>query len=333
MTALTWYAVFGSPILVVGLAILVYLYDALDRARSGMMVEEESPFGTATVVESLGPYSNDNFKTERRLERSISASGPGHASEAPEANLRVAPARPTISDFNARLLNSISTVEYRPIISESDRAEVFRLRYEAYIREGVISPHEAQSLEDAADSNENAHIVGVYIRNELISSIRIQASMGEMTNSSVAQSFPEVTAALEAESKTILEANRFVARYDVARQLPELPYLTLRIFVMAAEYYRADHLLVTVRAEHEAFYRRAFYARPIFPPRSVIGLTKPLMLLGIDFKEVRGKIYKRLPVLQSSPQEQGALFRDGKSSLGRGMFEGDLTKPYVRETA
>src|SRR5689334_9932512 len=88
--------------------------------------------------------------------------------------MAVAEASFSALSFNARVLQLIDEVEYRRIIEPDDREAVYRLRYEGYLREGMIEPSASRRLIDAFDESPNAWLFGIYIRGELASSFRIQ---------------------------------------------------------------------------------------------------------------------------------------------------------------
>jgi hypothetical protein len=62
----------------------------------------------------------------------------------------------------------------------------------------------------------------------------------------------------------------------LSRIYPELAYVVMRPAFMAAEHCDADWAVGTPRAEHIAFYRRAFGATVWRPPRDYPGLTAKL---------------------------------------------------------
>ncbi len=91
--------------------------------------------------------------------------------------------------------------------------------------------------------------------------------------------------------------------------------MTLRLAYLACEYFHADLGLASVRAEHQAFYRR-FYMHAISPIRDYPGLIKPIGLLAIDFPNMREKVFVRYPFLRSTYFERRKLFeRTGQGSV------------------
>ena len=72
---------------------------------------------------------------------------------------------------------------------------------------------------------------------------------------------------------------------------------TMRPAFMAAEHFEADFAVGTPRAEHIAFYRRAFGATLWRPPRDYPGLTAKLACVGADYRLARQFTISGIPFL------------------------------------
>lgn len=208
----------------------------------------------------------------------------------------------------ARGLELLNKVDYRLIETDADREEIFRLRYRAYLNEGVIEPRNDQRLTDRYDDAPNAWIFGVYFDGVLTSSIRVSVSTPEMPQIPSAAVFPEYLEPKIAEGKIIVDPNRFVADPVRAVRLPELAYLTVRLGYVACELFHADYGLAAVRAEHQAFYRRVFMHDVVCPARPYPTLTSPISLTAVHYPSVREKIFQRYPIFRSTLFERRMLF-------------------------
>lgn len=214
--------------------------------------------------------------------------------------------RETLSERAARLL---SRVEYRRADTSNEMEQMLRLRYDAYMREGAITPNREKKLIDRFDDVENAYTFGVYIDGELASSFRIHLLTPEYPDSPAMEAFPDFFKPALQAGKTFVDGNRFVANYDVARLFPELPFLTIRVPYMAATYFDTSYISATVRSEHQAFYRRSFGLKVASPPRPYPTLTKPISLMMLDYRgEGRDDIARRHPYFVSSAAERDRLF-------------------------
>src|SRR5690606_12042246 len=94
--------------------------------------------------------------------------------------------------FSERLSDFAETVRYRKIEGEADREAVFRLRYEAYVRDGTIPISFEKRFADKYDEMPNVWIYGAYIDDVLVSSIRVHVATPEHPISPSVDVFPDV---------------------------------------------------------------------------------------------------------------------------------------------
>jgi len=212
-----------------------------------------------------------------------------------------------VPSFSDRLFAALERVDYRLIASAEDRDAVYRLRYDAYLREGSIPASFSKRFFDDYDDMPNAWTFGLLIDGRLASSFRMHISTPEHPDIPALHVFPELGPEIEAK-KVIIDPTRFVADAACARLYPELPYLTVRLGYLAAEYFNADYVLATVRGEHQAFYKRVFGHKVVQPPRPYPTLTKPISLMSLDFPPARETILRRYPIFRSTLFERRMLF-------------------------
>ena len=212
------------------------------------------------------------------------------------------------SSFTDRIFRALERVDYRRIESAEDRDAVYRLRYDAYVREGSIQTNVARRFTDSYDDWENAWTFGLIMDGRLASSFRMHISTPASPDIPAAHVFPEILRPMIEAKKVIVDPTRFVADAECARLYPELPYLTVRLGYLAAEYFNADFVLATVRAEHQAFYKRVFGHKVVCPPRPYPTLTKPISLMSLDYPAARDTIVRRHPFFRSTLFERRMLF-------------------------
>jgi hypothetical protein len=82
----------------------------------------------------------------------------------------------------------------------------------------------------------------------------------------------------------------------------------LRLCWLAAEHFRAEHFLVAIRTEHQAYYRRTFRHRLICDARPYPLLAKPISLMTVNVAEVAEQVYQRYPFFRSTYFERRMLF-------------------------
>ena len=201
----------------------------------------------------------------------------------------------------------LDQVDYRLAETEEEKDEIYRLRYRAYLNEGAIEPNRDRKVTDPFDNLPNSWIFGVYFEGVLSSSLRISVASPEWSDTPSMNVFPDILEPQLEKGKVMIDPTRFVADPERARRIPELPYMTLRLAYVACEYFHADLGLASVRAEHQAFYRRVFL-HTISPPRDYPTLTKPICLMAIEFPGMRDKVFARYPHLRSSYFERRMLF-------------------------
>jgi hypothetical protein len=222
--------------------------------------------------------------------------------------LAYAPEPVTPSRFCGGASQLLDRIDCRIIRSDDEREAVGRLRYEAYLREGAIDSSPVQSFTDPNDEDSNAWVFGLYLDEQLASSIRLHIATPEAPSFPSLGVFADLLAPELEAGKTIIDPTRFVTDQRLARLYPSLPYVTLRLCWLAAEYFDADHLLAAVRPEHQPFYRRLFNHRPICGPRSYPSLSKPITLMTVDYRQAADRIYRRFPFVRSTYFERRMLF-------------------------
>jgi N-acyl-L-homoserine lactone synthetase len=211
-------------------------------------------------------------------------------------------------NFSDRVAELLNRIDCRRIESDEDREAVARLRYQAYLREGAISPNFSKTFSDAYDDSENAWIFGLYIDDELASSIRIHVATEDEPVFPSLEVFADLLEPELKAGKTIVDPTRFVTDPKLSRMYPGLPYVTLRLCWLAAEYFSAEHFIVAVRAEHQAYYKRVFNHRSICGPRPYPLLKKPITLMTARQSAVAEQVHRRYPFFRSTFFERRMLF-------------------------
>jgi hypothetical protein len=205
----------------------------------------------------------------------------------------------------------LNRVEYRRAATPADLETIFRLRYDANLREQTIAPLPERRLTDRFDDGANVQNFGVCIDGILTSALRLHVVSRENLWSPAYDAFGDLLHERLMDGARLIDGNRFVADYPRARGFPQLPYVTLRLGIMAADYFGADLIAASVRSEHAAFYQREYRAQKMCEPRPYPSLIKPLSLILIDYRTHREDILARHPFYVSTPHERRALFQVG----------------------
>src|ERR1044072_2897641 len=209
------------------------------------------------------------------------------------AETRPAPRSEPQNLFSNRVAELLHRLDCRVAETPEEREAIFRLRYECYLREGAISPNASVTFSDPYDDSPNARIFGLYLDGELASSIRIHVTSPEHSDFPSRHVFHDLLDPELATGRVIVDPTRFITNRTLSASNPGLPYATLRLCWLAAEHFRAEHFLVAIRTEHQAFYKRTFRHQLICDARPYRLLAKPISLMTVNVAHVAEQVYQR----------------------------------------
>ena len=220
--------------------------------------------------------------------------------------------------FAGTLMDVLDRVEYSRVPMDVADNPVYRLRYEAYRREEFVPFNDAGVVVDDLDDTPNASCFAVHIDGELVSSLRLHHLSSRHPYSPSMKVFPDVLGPLLEQGQHFIDPSRFTADYEASLAYPALPFLTLRIAVMATIYYRADNCLALVRPEHAPFYKRVFGSEAMAGTRPYPGLAFPVGLYGAKVESSRYQsIFSRFVFFLSTVEEREKLFGANEHAPGR----------------
>src|SRR5262249_40320895 len=113
------------------------------------------------------------------------------------------------SSFVDRVDRLLQRVDYRRADSPAERSAIFRLRHEAYLREGAIAPRLSGEFTDPFDDQDNAWIFGVYVDGRLASSIRLNVTPPGGLAFPTLEVFPDVLGDDVLADKCFVDPTRF----------------------------------------------------------------------------------------------------------------------------
>lgn len=213
-----------------------------------------------------------------------------------------------VSRFAGTLIDLLDRVSYRRVSLSEQFDPVYRLRYDAYRREDFVPINSQRVTIDPFDYSPNVFCYGVYIDGALVSSVRFHHVTPEVPDSPGRSVWPEVLDPVLADGGSYIDPSRFTADHEASLAFPALPFLTLRIVVMAAIHFDARYVLSAVRAEHGAFYKRVFNSMQMGEPRNFAELTFPMVLFMADVPLIKEQVFSRYPFFRSTAEERHALF-------------------------
>jgi hypothetical protein len=212
------------------------------------------------------------------------------------------------STFAGTLVDILDRVEYRRVSPDDLDDPVYKLRYEAYRREEFVPFSPAGTVRDEFEDLPNAYCYGIYIDGRLVSSLRLHHMTRENRLSPSYSVFGDVLDPLLDEGHTFIDPGRFTADFEASLAYPALPFLTLRIAVMAVWHFRVKYCLSTVRPQHVAFYRRVFRSTQMAAARYYHGLSFPMEMWACDCPVVYPDLIRRYPFFDSTQEERQRIF-------------------------
>lgn len=216
--------------------------------------------------------------------------------------------------FSERVSRLVERVIYRRADTPELKAEIYRMRHEAYTREGVITPRPLGLFSDAADEDPNVWLIAAYIDGELASSIRLHVSASVDAPLPARLVFADVVDPYLRDGNCLLDLSRHVNKMEFSRKYPEMPYITLRSAFLAEEYFGVDYILGAMRVEHAGAFKRMFTVKQWCGPREYPLLGKMMPLLTYDCRAWREKTHARYPFYVSTPEERTRLFEHSSTS-------------------
>ncbi|TPN89858.1 hypothetical protein FJ987_05420 [Mesorhizobium sp. CU2] len=219
--------------------------------------------------------------------------------------------------LNRTMMELLEHVEYRLIAGGEDLEAIYRLRYQSYVRSGMCGPLASGMFEDKWDNLPNSYRFGVYCYGELVSTLRFHYISSEQPYSPSVDAYPDVLLPRLARGETFIDGTRFAADPDNAPAPGVLPFLTLRIAMVASCYFGQDSVLTPVKVEHSAFYARFFNAVQRTEGRMFPGVLAPIALFEIPAGQNMRNTLERFPFYHSTPMEQRLMF--GNPAINRLM--------------
>lgn len=216
-----------------------------------------------------------------------------------------------VSNFAGALVDILDRVEYRRVNPSELDDPVYRLRYDAYRRENFYPFNSLGLLRDDFDDFDkypNSWIFGVYIDGSLASSLRIHYLTPECRKSPANSLFGDILGPLLDQGATFVDPTRFTVDFEAGLAYPALPFLTLRLAVMATRHFRATYGLHCVRPEHGAFYKRVLGSHLMCEARKWHDVGFPMELWGTKVSEVYDRTLRRYPFFHSSEEERANMF-------------------------
>jgi hypothetical protein len=223
------------------------------------------------------------------------------------------------SAFADNVAALLERVEYRRCEKGEDLEAIYRLRYKAYRNHGTVPQTAERITTDRYDDSPNCYRYGVWIDNELVSTVRLHHLTREMPYSSVMDIFGDLIWPRLERGESFINPTMFAADPHYATIYRALPYVTLRLAVVANTYFDTTSCICVIRNDHTAFYKRVFGAMQVGEPRPHPSFTVNVMLYDSPCAINMKPTLERFPFFRSTALERRLLFgpaaRDEVGSL------------------
>ena len=202
----------------------------------------------------------------------------------------------------------LERIEYRFCDRGEDLEAIYRLRYDLYMKAGMVRADATRKVTDSFDDLPNSFRFGVFYDGHLVSTL--QAAPGQCQDPVVAEhrSVRRCLMPRIAAGETFVDPSRFAADHEWSSSLRVLPYITLRLAVVACQYFKPTYCLTAIKEEHTGFYQRIFRSSEAVPPRTYPGLTVPVHLYQSKCADNLEDTIRRFPFFKSTAFEQRLLF-------------------------
>jgi len=225
-----------------------------------------------------------------------------------KANVAFGLPRAPVIGRTAELFHFSKRITCRVATSHVERDAIFKLRYQSYLRGGIIAKNVFGRFVEAADHTANTYLIGLYDNNKLISSLRLQIGSSITPHLSSRELFPDVFEPLLASHNTILEMSCVAADTGLSGPYRWLPYLTLRSWLVAAEHFHADYIVTAAQPQHLYLYQQTLGCELNPELRQPPHRLAPVGLAMLNFAASAESLYENLPFLRSAPAERQQLF-------------------------
>lgn len=230
---------------------------------------------------------------------------------ATEGLVRVGDAYPDpkrISSFSRNISDLLEHIEYRRCESGEDLEAIYRLRYKAYHLNGFLPESREQKMSDDFDDTSNSYKFGVFIDDSLVCTVRIHHLSPQEPYGPAMTTFGDVLQPRLDRGESFINPTLLAADPELVASYKALPYVTLRLGLLASVHFDATACIGVIREEHTAFYRRIFGAVQVGEPRPYPPFTVPVMLYDANVAANRNWILRRFPFFHSTAAERRMLF-------------------------
>lgn len=236
------------------------------------------------------------------------------------------------SAFVRRVYDLLERTEYRRCDKGEDLEDIYRLRYKSYRSNDMVPDRLDHMIHDDLDEAPNVFRFGIYVDQQLVSTLRIHHATRETPASTSTKAFGDIVHPMLEAGHTFVCPSRFASDPEWTKVYPHLPYVTTRLASMACYRFKATYGLSTVREDHVGFYKRVYFSECISEPRGYPGVVNRVVLYRTDAHQNRERFFARFPFFRSTKMEQRLLFKEPENGQPAPLTILPTAK-YYREAA
>jgi hypothetical protein len=216
-------------------------------------------------------------------------------------------------------------IDIRIFSSNSDKRDIYRLRYRAFIKDGVIERRDDGMFNDAYDGLASTCTLGAYQGETCVGTFRLAFADGRAAKATMPcqELFGEVAGLQDQGYVRLVEFGRMVVEPTMLNtSFRTTLYATMvRAGMIVAEAGNVDYGLISVHPKLARFYEMMCGFRAMARAESYPGINAPAVLLGRDFGGLNQKRSK-----------QNSFFRISAGEIAQArseLFPGAMTPAYA----
>lgn len=155
-------------------------------------------------------------------------------------------------------------------------------RYRCYLAEGMITPQAQKSFVDEYDGLSNAHVFKVSLCNQIVGTIRLHILNKASHTSATMAAFTDILMPKINAGQTLIDGARFAIAPELGPLRLAVARRTLGLYAKIAELNDATYGVAAVAEDRVKIYNKLYGFTKLSEPRSYNGLTKKLVLMGLE---------------------------------------------------
>lgn len=174
------------------------------------------------------------------------------------------------------------TLDVTEVSACEEMKTIGAFRYRCYLAEGMITPQAQKSFVDEYDGLSNAHVFKVSLCNQIVGTIRLHILNKASYTSATMAAFPDILMPKINAGQTLIDGARFAIAPELGPLRLAVARRTLGLYAKVAELNGATYGVAAVSEDRVKIYNRLYGFTKLSEPRSYNGLTKKLVLMGLE---------------------------------------------------